>query len=250
LHIPIAHVEAGLRSYNRQMPEELNRVLTDHMADLLFCPTIEAVHNLTAEGIHRNVHCIGDVMFDCFLTFSNIAKRKSKILQTLPIPHIDKKQFGLATVHRAENTDDPKRLANIFAGLNETGYPIILPLHPRTKKILSQENIVPQSNIYVVEPLSYLDMCLLLQKATLVLTDSGGLQKEAFFARVPCITLRDETEWRETVACGWNKVVGTDKHDILAAVESFRNNPPLPTDDLYGSGDAAQKIISILDAQS
>lgn len=246
LHIPIVHVEAGLRSYNRRMPEELNRVLTDHISHLLFCPTEEAVHNLNAEGIHRNIHCVGDVMFDCFLAFAQIAEHKSKILQTLPTPFSNANPFNLATVHRAENTDSVQRLTHIFEALNETGLPVIMPLHPRTKKALLTHKIKPGSHIYIVDPLSYLDMCFLLKRATLVLTDSGGLQKEAFFAQVPCITLRDETEWRETVTSGWNRVTGTEKKSISSAVNAFQSSPPLPTSNSYGNGNAAEKIVATL----
>jgi len=248
IHIPIAHVEAGLRSFNRQMPEETNRVLTDHISDILFCPTQKAVINLSNEGICRNVFDVGDVMYDAFMHFSQIAKKQSEILSKvrLPGPPYTIPPYYLSTIHRAGNTDNLDRLKSIFGTLSTLKQTIILPLHPRTRKVLEKHSIYPSSNIHIIDPVSYLDMCQLLEHAQLVLTDSGGLQKEAFFARVPCVTLRDETEWIETVDQGWNVITGADPTRILRAVEMFGSAPPTQTCVPYGSGEAASQIVSLL----
>lgn len=234
LHIPVAHVEAGLRSYNRAMPEEINRVLADHVSALLFCPTPTAVANLAAEGITANVHMVGDVMFDATLTANTRAATESHILTRLNLaPHT----YAVATIHRAESTDDPTTLRRIVAYLAETAaqQPIILPLHPRTRQCLVTAQITLPAAITAIDPLGYLDMTQLAHHAALILTDSGGLQKEAYFHRVPCITLRTETEWVETVTAGWNRLwtapdYTTPRHDIPA----------------YGTGHAAELIAQIL----
>jgi UDP-N-acetylglucosamine 2-epimerase len=202
LHIPVAHVEAGLRSFNKKMPEEINRVLTDHLSDLLFCPTQAAVENLRREGIEKGVHLVGDVMYDAVLLYLDLAERKSEIMERLGLKP---KSYALATVHRAENTDQPERLRAIFEGLErvaEEGLSVILPLHPRTRKRLNTLGIHPKE-VQVLDPVSFLDMLVLEKNARVILTDSGGVQKEAFFFRVPCVTLREETEWVETVGTGW-----------------------------------------------
>ncbi len=235
MKIPVAHVEAGLRSYDRNMPEELNRILTDHLSTLLFCPTDEAVENLEREGIKdrrmkRWVKNTGDVMHDSILFYSEIAERKSPILKELGFlpeglgnahsPCLIPKYY-LATVHRAENTDDPERLRSILKALEEisTTCPVVLPLHPRTKKMMEVHGIRPKSsNIKLIGPVSYLDMLKLERNASTILTDSGGVQKEAYWLNVPCITLRKVTEWGYTAEEGWNIVAGWKTEDILQAV--------------------------------
>ena len=247
LHIPVAHVEAGLRSFNRRMPEEINRELTDRISGWLFCPTEQAVVNLEAEQVTGNVYNTGDVMYDSYLHNLKRAEDASTILADLDLEEKDgAAYYYLATVHRPENTDQTERLRSIFEALDSLDSPVVLPLHPRTAKILKEESIQVGEAIRLVEPLSYLDMCLLEKRAQIILTDSGGLQKEAYFSRTPCITMRDETEWVETVEGGWNKVVGADKKQILAAVEAFRDNKPEEMAEPYGDGTTAQKIVSIL----
>jgi len=248
IHIPIAHVEAGLRSFNRQMPEEINRVLTDHMSDALFCPTQQAVTNLSNEGISLNVFNVGDVMYDAFLYFSQIAQKQSKILKKQGLQETDNniRPYHLATVHRAENTDEPDRLKPIFKALSNLDCTIVLPLHPRTRNALEKHKITPSPNIQLIDPVSYLDMCQLLKHAQLVLTDSGGLQKEAFFAGVPCVTMRDETEWVETVQAGWNIVAGASTHSIQKAVSTLSNTSLTKPPSLYGTGNTASKILTYL----
>jgi UDP-GlcNAc3NAcA epimerase len=203
LHVPVAHLEAGLRSFNRRMPEEINRVLTDHLSALLFCPTDAAVANLHREGIVTGVHAIGDVMYDATL-FAATQAGRSDVLDRLGLTE---KGYAVATVHRAENTDNRDRLADILGFLRHhaSGHTIVLPLHPRTRAQMARFGLDPE-NLLVCEPLGYLDMHRLLQSAVAVYTDSGGLQKEAYFHRVPCVTLREETEWVETVASGWNRL--------------------------------------------
>jgi len=252
LHIPVAHVEAGLRSFNREMPEEINRVLTDHISGLLFCPTRTAVENLMQEGIDQNVYNVGDVMYDCHLHSLEVAERESLILRDLGLSEgTSVSDYYLATVHRPANTDVPERLRDIFGALSELEAPVILPLHPRTKKVCENTDIEPGQNVRIIEPVSYLDMCLLQKSAIAILTDSGGVQKEAYFCRVPCVTLRDETEWVETVENGWNVVVGANKARILSAVETFRTEGlPETTGNLYGDGKAAERIVAMMSSSS
>ncbi|MDR3602411.1 MAG: UDP-N-acetylglucosamine 2-epimerase (non-hydrolyzing) [Desulfosporosinus sp.] len=239
LHIPIAHVEAGLRSYNRQMPEEVNRVLTDHVASLLFCPTDQAVRNLAREGLTEGVIRTGDVMADALYYHARRAEER-----TIENVLYKKKAYLLATVHRAENTDDPKRLAGIFNAFARIEGQIVLPLHPRTKKLLSAHQISIPSNVEVIEPVGYLQMILLEKEAELILTDSGGVQKEAYLWQVPCVTLRDETEWVETVQTGWNTLAGANIEEIVAAVARYRHNPLPPyLENLYGNGRASEEIV-------
>jgi UDP-GlcNAc3NAcA epimerase len=242
LRIPVAHVEAGLRSFNRRMPEEHNRVLTDHAADLLLCPTQTAVENLACEGVTRGVHNVGDVMYDAVLHNSGIAEKRSTALRRLAL-----KPGGylLATVHRAENTDDPVRLAAIVEAFGAVGEPIVFPAHPRTRSALVRLGLSVPTNVQLVEPVGYLDMLMLEKHARSILTDSGGVQKEAYFFAVPCVTLRDETEWVETVEAGWNVVVGADKARIIEAVRSY--SPPSVRPALYGTGDAAARCVAALD---
>jgi UDP-GlcNAc3NAcA epimerase len=243
LHMPVAHVEAGLRSYNRTMPEEHNRVLTDHCADLLFCPTATAVANLAQEGITDGVHQVGDVMYDAVRQFSAAAEEQSRILEELSlVPH----QYLLATIHRPYNTDDPERLQAIFAALARLEEPVILPLHPRTDKMLNVTGIKPAANVCLLEPVGYLDMLALEHKARIILTDSGGVQKEAYFMGVPCITLRPETEWVETVAAGWNLLVDNEIERIVSAVNE-RQWPQEQPPPVFGDGHAAEEITWLLE---
>jgi UDP-N-acetylglucosamine 2-epimerase (non-hydrolysing) len=243
LHIPVAHVEAGLRSFNREMPEEINRVLTDHISDFLFCPTQTAVENLRREGIEKGVYLVGDVMYDAVLLYLDLAEKKSEIMERLGLKP---KSYALATVHRAENTDQPERLRSIFEGLErvaEEGLPVILPLHPRTRKQLNTLGIHPKE-VQVLDPVSYLDMLVLEKNARVILTDSGGVQKEAFFFRVPCVTLREETEWVETVETGWNTLVGCDPERMVQA--ALEAHPGIESVWPYGDGQATEKIVSAI----
>ncbi len=238
LHQRIAHVEAGLRSYDRRMPEEVNRVVADHLSDLLLCPTDAAAANLAREGIERGVHVIGDVMYDAFLHNAGAAKSRSDIVRRLGL---EMGSFALATVHRAENTDDPLKLASIMRGLGGSGLEVVLPLHPRTRARLHEET---GSRIRLIDPVGYLDMIALEDAAAVVVTDSGGVQKEAYFLGKPCITLRENTEWTETVAAGWNVLVGSDADRIAESMRTFK--PSGKRDDLFGDGHAAEKIAGLL----
>ncbi|HID31669.1 MAG TPA: UDP-N-acetylglucosamine 2-epimerase (non-hydrolyzing), partial [Desulfobacterales bacterium] len=228
LRIPIAHIEAGLRSFNREMPEEHNRVVTDHCSDLLFCPTRTAVDNLAREGITHGVHLVGDTMYDAVKEFSEIACRRSTILQQLGLKS---KCYLLATIHRPYNTDVPRNLHNILTAFVEVDEPIVFPVHPRTRQRIIEFGLgEPQSensNLQFIDPVGYLDMLVLEQHARLILTDSGGIQKEAYFFGVPCVTLRPETEWVETVEAGWNVVVGSERSLIVQnALNSFCRKTP------------------------
>jgi len=243
LHIPVAHVEAGLRSFNKSMPEEHNRVLTDHCSDLLFCPTSAAVKNLKIEGVTNGVHRVGDVMFDSVLFNTELATKRSKILETLKLQN---KAYALATVHRAENTDDSHRLQAIFEALEKIsseGLRVVLPLHPRTRKLYDALRF-SGAKIKIIEPVSYLDMLQLEQQARFILTDSGGVQKEAYWMKVPCITLRDETEWIETVEAGWNILAGAERDKIVESAKTDRK--PSKQYSAYGDGKAGEKIVDIL----
>jgi len=222
LHIKLAHVEAGLRSFNKRMPEEINRVLTDHVSDILFCPTQTAVENLKNEGITKGVYLVGDVMFDALVHFSKISDMKSNILERL---NIKPKEYYLATIHRAENTDNYERLKNILTAFSKMNETVVFPIHPRTRKMINYyglNDLLENNNIKLIDPVGYLDMLKLEKNAKAILTDSGGVQKEAFWLKVPCITLRDETEWIETVNLGWNRLVGSDVEKILKAVRDLK----------------------------
>ncbi len=296
LNIPVAHVEAGLRSYNRRMPEEINRLLTDHLSTFLFCPTAQAVQNLLKEGIRdgkgKIVKNVGDVMYDSILFYSKLAESRSTILQELnlaiqksevrsqklklrtpnsrlqteispnsellthnfkqktPNSELRTPNYYLATLHRAENTDDPKRLKSILKALNEIGKeaPVILPLHPRTKKVMKIYNLSPDNyRVKLIEPVSYLNMLTLEKYARAILTDSGGVQKEAYWFGVPCITLRNETEWVETVKRGWNVLVGAETERIIEGVhEAMRKVLPRKEPNAFGNGKASGKIVDYL----
>jgi UDP-N-acetylglucosamine 2-epimerase len=244
LRLPIAHIEAGLRSYNRDMPEEINRVITDHVADMLLCPTDKAVENLAQEGISEGVYNVGDVMYDCALLFAAVAMEKSRILFNL---ELDKAGYYLATVHRQENTDCKEALSGIFGALGQLDLPVVLPLHPRTEKVLRNFAIVVPDNVRLIDPVSYLDMILLEKGARMILTDSGGIQKEAYFFAVPCVTMRRQTEWVETVASGWNILTGPDEAKILEAVARHAQRGESGVDEtLFGDGRAAYKILEKL----
>ncbi len=242
LGVPIAHVEAGLRSFNRSMPEETNRVLTDHCADLLFCPTRTAVDNLAAENLRKGVHPVGDTMYDALLRFAPAAKEKSRVLDDLGLRG---RTFLLATLHRPYNVDEPKVLAEIFKAFAELDLPVVFPAHPRTLARIRDFGLALPENLRAVEPLGYLDMLALLHAAALVMTDSGGVQKEACFAGTPCVTLRPETEWVETVEAGWNRLAWGRADDIVAAVEA-QSRPPAQPLRAYGDGHAAEKIAAVL----
>ena len=248
MEIPIVHIEAGLRSGNRHMPEEINRIITDRISSLLFCPTKKSVFNLKAEGIIRGVHLVGDVMLDAFMTYEKVALKTSRILRTLKLK---RGSYCLATVHRQENADDPVRLRSIlsaFAELASERCPFIVPLHPRTRKsLLDRKFSVPTNrHVRLMPPISYLDMTALESHAKTILTDSGGVQREAYFARVPCVTLRNETEWPETVKSGWNIISGTRTEDVIRAfVRLERTDLPEPPP-YFGDGRASERIVEIL----
>jgi UDP-GlcNAc3NAcA epimerase len=240
MHIPTAHVEAGLRSFNRRMPEELNRVAADHLSDLLLAPTPVAVRNLEREGLGARIVMTGDVMYDAALIYRQTARaRHPEAAARRP------GSFALATIHRAENTDDPARLAGILEGLERVASqcPVVLPLHPRTRKALDAMGWRPRA-VELRAPAGYLEMLLLEAAARVILTDSGGVQKEAYFARVPCVTLREETEWEETLAGGCNALAGADADRIVAAVE--RAAAAGPWGDCYGAGDAGARVVAAL----
>jgi UDP-N-acetylglucosamine 2-epimerase len=246
LHIRVAHVEAGLRSFNRAMPEEINRVVADHVSDVLLCPSQTAVDNLKAEGITHGVHLVGDVMHDAVLQFSGLANKRSLILKEL---ELEPKKYLLATVHRAENTDDAVRLRNILAAFSKIKEPVIFPVHPRTRKTITElsdgASQLP-GNVRLIAPVGYLDILMLEQQARMILTDSGGIQKEAYWLGVPCVTLRDETEWVETVRAGWNVLTGAETARIVESVNQLQ-----PGEDsrvpLYGDGHASLECVRVLE---
>jgi UDP-GlcNAc3NAcA epimerase len=247
LRFPIAHVEAGLRSFNREMPEEHNRVLTDHCSDLLFCPTETALNNLAREGITRGVHLVGDTMFDAVLQFASAARERSTILADLGLKS---KNYLLATLHRPYNTDVSENLQRILAAFAEVGEAVVFPVHPRSRQKIAELEAsaggrMTNSLLKMIEPVGYLDMLVLEQNARLILTDSGGMQKEAYFFGVPCVTLRPETEWVETVEAGWNVLTGADREQILKAVKTRvwpQSEPPA----IFGDGRAAHHIVEKL----
>lgn len=243
LHIPVVHVEAGLRSFNKRMPEEINRKLTDHVSTLLLAPTTTAIRNLEAEGVHgEHVVNVGDVMYDAALMFSAKAERDSGILRTLSLTP---GAYILATVHRQENTDDRERLGSILAAFGRACQPVVLPLHPRTRQRIAAQGLSVPANVRIVDPVGYLDMVMLERHASLVATDSGGVQKEAYFHQVPCITLRDETEWAELIDLGWNRLAAPGS---VGFVDTFSAIPlPGRLDAMpYGDGNAAERIVEAI----
>jgi UDP-GlcNAc3NAcA epimerase len=251
LHIPVAHVEAGLRSFNRRMPEEINRILTDHVSDVLFAPTSAAIENLQREGITDGRLChVGDVMYDAALYYGERARQRSQILKHLGLPIGG---YVLATVHRAENTDEPVRLRTICAALGQVArcFPVVFPLHPRTRKVLQRHELESElGGVLLTDPVGYLDMVMLEKNARVIATDSGGVQKEAFFHRVPCVTLRTETEWVELVDMGWNRLAPpTDVRHVALALQ-MASSPDGVVLSPYGEGDSAQRIVGVLLSRS
>ena len=238
IFIPVAHVEAGIRSFNMRMPEEINRILTDRISTLLFCPTESAIQHLKEEGIKKGIVKTGDIMADALFYYLKSSSKKAKTFQTPPVG-----KFILATIHRAENTDDPEVLKGIVSALEKLNeqMPVYLPLHPRTSKKLQDLGI--SLKLHKLDPLGYLDMLQLLNHCSLVLTDSGGLQKEAYLCSKPCVTFRTETEWVELVEHGVNKVVGTSTEAIFNASIEFLKTPPKFPLNLYGEGRAAHEIV-------
>lgn len=256
LHIPVAHVESGLRSFNRQMPEEINRLVADHVSDVLLCPTYAAVEQLAREGIVSNVHFCGDVMLDAVREFAPLAAQQSSALDTLGL---SPRQFILVTIHRAENTDSLPRMEELADTLCRLDRPTVFAMHPRLRAKLDCEpeyrdlkrRLFSAKHLRILAPLPYLDMLQLEANAQLVMTDSGGVQKEAYFLGTPCLTLRDETEWTETLQSGWNRVVGTSPEKILPLVESLWSNngaspESRPALQAFGDGAASDRIIEIL----
>jgi UDP-GlcNAc3NAcA epimerase len=237
LHVPIAHVEAGLRSFNMSMPEEVNRKLTDHISKLLFCPTNTAVQNLEKEGITEGVHLVGDVMYDAALQYSSA---KTDIMER---NGLKPKKYLMLTVHRPVNTDNKHNLENILEAMK--GHNVIFPAHPRTVNLIGKHGIIVPDNIKSIKPVNYIESLALLKNAQKLLTDSGGMQKEAYFFGTPCVTLREETEWVETVEEGWNILTGADKTKIRNAIDDF--NPKGERKPCYGDGKASDKIVRIIE---
>jgi len=246
LHIPVAHVEAGLRSFNRSMPEEHNRVLTDHCSDLLFCPTKTAIENLAIEGVSKGVFLVGDVMYDAVIQFGELTRKKSNILASL---NLKSGEYLLATVHRPYNTDDPERFRRLLEAFGKLDKTLVFPVHPRTREQINanseNDGFLGSANIRMIDPVGYLDMLMLEQNAHMILTDSGGVQKEAYFFAVPCVTLRPETEWVETVEAGWNLLVDADVERIIKAAEErwWPGEMPSP---IFGDGQASERILKEL----
>lgn len=242
LGIDMAHVEAGLRSFNRKMPEEINRVVSDRLSQLLFCPSRAAVENLRREGIAEGVFEVGDVMLDAIRTFLPLLEERPSPLEALGLKA---REYILATVHRAENTDEPRRLKGILECLEATEQKVVFPLHPRTSKALACNGLRVPDNVQVVEPVGYLAMLALEKDARAILTDSGGVQKEALWLAVPCLTLRDETEWVETVEHGWNHIVGVSPERVRDALRVPPPSGEFPQ--LYGEGNASHEIVRALE---
>jgi UDP-N-acetylglucosamine 2-epimerase len=256
LHIALAHVEAGLRSFNRRMPEEINRVMTDHLSDVLFCPTDTAIANLKNEGITKGVYLTGDVMLDAVLSYRPVAEKRSRVLKQLDLRS---KEYVLLTVHRAENTDSNERIEEIVDLLMRLQQPVVFPIHPRTRHKLASTRslrglaklLFEAKHMRVIDPVSYLDMLALEDNARLVMTDSGGVQKEAYFLGVPCLTLREETEWVETLEGGWNRLVGADPKRTVPIVNSLWNNNGMrpvgrPNLAAFGGGKSAAFMVQKL----
>jgi UDP-GlcNAc3NAcA epimerase len=249
LNIPVAHVEAGLRSYDRTMPEEINRVITDHISNLLFVPTQAAVDNLRQEGITDGVRVVGDVRVDVLLGMVERAReRRGALLAELRLT--DREPFALTTIHRASNTDDLNKLRAIVGALNGLELPVVLPVHPRLRKMMSTFDLAFNDNVRATEPLGFLDMIALLDACQIVITDSGGLQKEAYMLRRPAVTVRDTTEWVETVASGWNRLCEPDAPDFeqfRAAIHAARAEPPHVHPDFYGTYGVSERIVAALE---
>jgi UDP-N-acetylglucosamine 2-epimerase len=242
LHVPVIHVEAGERSFDRRMPEEINRLVADQLSSAYFCVSQTAVKQLAHEGITNNVFWVGDVMLDANLANRSLARQKSTVLSQLGLAP---GQYGLVTVHRAANTDDPVRLSNIVKALSAVEGMVVFPIHPRTRAALQELEVQTGDNVRLIEPVGYYDMMMLEENARIIATDSGGVQREAYFMQKPCLTLRDETEWTETVTVGWNKLVGVDVEQIEREWKNF--SPPAQQPPIFGDGTAAEKIAEILD---
>lgn len=245
LKIPVAHVEAGLRSGNWAMPEEINRVLTDAAADLLLAPTQDAIAHLEREHVHGRSQWVGDVMLDALLQFQPAIAGRDVLARL----SLEPRRYAVATIHRADNTDDPRRLSAILEGLAGLGLPVVFPVHPRTRRRIAEHGLAGHQIGTWIEPQGYLDMLSLVSSAQVVLTDSGGLQKEAAFLGVPCVTLRDETEWPDTIALGWNTLVGVDSAKMALAVEQASGSSRGPLAELharFGDGEAAERIAKAL----
>jgi UDP-GlcNAc3NAcA epimerase len=245
LHFPVAHIEAGLRSYNRKMPEEHNRVLTDHCSTHLFCPTQTALDNLAKEGLTQNIHLVGDPMLDAALHFLPIAKEKSTIL---PDHVLTPGEYYLATLHRPSNVDEPSVLAPLIECLGTLPLPVVFPIHPRTQSKVEQLPNLLSDNLKIIPPVGYLDMLQLLDNAKALLTDSGGLQKEALFLKTPCITLREETEWTETLGKNANQLTGPHPDKIQAALRNLPDPAAFTGHTPFGEGTSAQQTSKILAA--
>jgi UDP-N-acetylglucosamine 2-epimerase len=243
LQIPVGHVEAGLRSFNRRMPEEVNRIATDHVSTWLFAPSEVARRQLEAEGLFQGVHVVGDIMADALRLHGERAAQRANIAARFGL---GSRGYYLATLHRAENTDAPEALRNVFRAFDALDRPVVLPLHPRTVRRMESFGIRAGDNVNLLPPVGYLDMLCLLREATCVLTDSGGVQKEAYYLATPCVTLRAETEWVETVEAGWNVLAGTDPDRIVQTVRRLRVDGPAQRPVLYGDGRTAERIVRIL----
>ncbi|MBL7127376.1 MAG: UDP-N-acetylglucosamine 2-epimerase (non-hydrolyzing) [Ignavibacteria bacterium] len=243
LMIPLAHVEAGLRSYNRNMPEEINRICSDRISDILFCPTRTAKENLENEGIKKNVYMVGDVMKDLILHTVRSKNFKKRILENTLF---NKGPFCYLTIHRQENTDDVVRFKKIFSLIGNIKYKVIFPMHPRTRKQIHKNKIKMPANVCITKPISYFESLAFQMNAEFVITDSGGMQKEAYILGTPCITIRDETEWTETLKNGFNKLVGIDKKKFMSTVDKCITLKLKPNDNLFGHGDASEKITKVI----
>ena len=242
MKVPIGHIEAGLRSFNRFQPEEINRIATDHLSDLLFAPTKTAMDLLKKEGLSKKSILVGDVMHDAIKEHSKVAD-KHGIIKKLGLKN---GEYLLTTIHRAENTDDKQRLSSIFKSLASTLEKVVLPLHPRTKKFIEEYGLGKYADkLTIIEPVGYIEMLALEKNARLILTDSGGIQKEGFLLGVPVVTLRNETEWVETVKDGWNRLVGADESKIISAIKNFR--PKGKRRNHFGNGDASKKIVQSIE---
>jgi UDP-N-acetylglucosamine 2-epimerase len=241
LDIPIAHIEAGLRSFNRQMPEEINRVITDRISRFLFVPSENAANNLYNEGITDGVHDVGDIMYDTVLFFLPLAGKRMHKLGELTVSVDD---YYFATIHRPSNTDDENNLLNILKAFSKLNKKVIFPIHPRTKKMIEKFKFKLSKNIIALDPVGYIDSLMFINNAKAVLTDSGGMQKEAFYLKTPCITIRSETEWTETINQGWNRLVDSDQQKIITAVSNF--SIPKIHEPVYGNGRTAHSIKEIL----
>ncbi len=246
LNVPIAHVEAGLRSYDRTMPEEVNRVVTDHLSRWLFCPTVTAVDCLLREGVTEGVHKTGDLMYDALLATLPLVKRREA--EEMARRSLTPGSYYLATIHRQGNTDNPSTLLRLFQALSALDLPVLLPLHPRTLAAARGAGVLPGENVMVTGPVGYLEMVALERNARAVLTDSGGVQREAYFLEVPCVTLREQSEWPETLSGGWNVLAGSDPARI--AIAAKRPRPQVPPEPVFGDGRAAARIVETLERDS